>query len=90
LEQFVPSDASTGDKYKKCEKPHVDRSNVAQHPGVAGGKADKAVIINKFIKHNAVNAAQFSPSHLRHQHVVKQPFPFGLLSLVHKRLEEPV
>jgi hypothetical protein len=61
LEQFVSSDASTGDKHEKRQKPHVDGSNVAQHPGRAGGEADEAIVVNEFVKHDAVNAAQFPP-----------------------------
>ena len=90
LKQFVASDASTSDENEKREEPHVDGSNVAQHPRGAGGEADVAIVVDELAEHDAVNAAQFSPRFLRHQHVVKEAVHFGLFSSGHERLEELV
>jgi hypothetical protein len=83
LQQVVSTDVSAGDKSKQGEKPHVCRSNFAQHFWVTHHKTYAVGVIDKMGKHDAVNSTLFAARHLRHHHVIKESFHLVLLSLVH-------
>ncbi len=83
LQQVVSSDTPAGGVIKEGEKPHVHRSNFAQHFRVAHPKADSVGVIDKTGKHNVVDSALFLARHLRHHHVIKEPLHLVFLPLVH-------